>query len=219
MTWLLALLASVASAGPTAKEAPLIPDWKQSQFVEGDPGIRAVYVVALCARNHHRQAVEALLESSPLATDEARLFAEAVPPGQTDCPTRVETLRIKNLYVMRGALAEAIYNGEKRKPKVASLPFAEAFPPSGQGKPGVVALWVARCAVRRSPPAAHAVLQFNPGAVGERRALLALGPTFVACLPAGERLQITRLAFRALIAEELYHASVSFKESFAHAQG
>ena len=80
-----------------------------------------------------------------------------------------------------------------------------------------MAAWVAHCAVRRDPRSAHEVVQFNPGAIGERRALLTLGPVLAACLPAGERLQVSRLRFRALIAQELYQASLRFKESFTHA--
>ena len=62
-------------------------------------------------------------------------------------------------------------------------------------------------------------MKYSYGSIGEGRALGLLRPTFLACLPNGERLRISRLNIRALIAEELYRASVTFKESFANAKG
>ena len=49
--------------------------------------------------------------------------------------------------------------------------------------------------------------------------LSGLKPAFLACLPSGKRLQVSRLNIRAMIAEELYRASITFKESFANAEG
>jgi hypothetical protein len=203
-----------------ADPSPRIPDWKQSQLEEGNPAVRSSYILAVCTRNHRRQAAEALLETPPGSAEEATLIQQAVPSGWTECPIRSTKVTIKSEIFMRGVIAEAIYNGDGIKPRSnAALPFADTFPPSGRGNHLMVARWVARCAVRRDPQGAHAVLQFNPGAIGERRALLSLEPTFTACLPVEERLDISRLKFRAMIAEELYHASLSFKESFANAHG
>lgn len=214
----LAALATGASASALAAEqAPAVPDWKQSQFEEGNPAVRSVYILAVCARNHRRAIVEAMLATEPDSAEESRLIREAVPSGLTECPIRAEKVRIFSEMFMRGALAEAIYNGDKMKPRTASLPFTETFADADRGNHLKVARWTARCAVRRNPKGAHQVVSFNPGAVGERRALLDLRPTFLSCLPAGERLEITRLKFRAMIAEELYRASNSFKESFSHA--
>lgn len=212
-----ALCLAAAGAAAAEKPAPVIPDWKESHFAEADPAVWTAYRLAVCARNQRRAAVEALLATPPLSAEEARLLPAAVPPGGRGCPMRKAwTVRYTATF-MRGALSEALYNGDKDKPRVPSLPLTERFDPSGKAEPPVVARWVARCAVRRDPLRAHAVVQFNPGAIGERRALLALGPVLAACLPAGEHLQVTRLRFRALIAQELYQASLSFKESFTHA--
>jgi hypothetical protein len=212
-----ALCLTPAGAAAAPKPASLIPDWKESHFAEADPGVWAAFRLAVCARNHRRAAVEALLATPPESAEEARLLPAAVPPDEADCPMRKKRNVRFTATFMRGALAEALYNGDKDKPKALSLPLADSFDSAGKDEPSNVARWVARCAVRRDPRRAHEVVQFNPGAIGERRALLSLGPVLAACLPAGERLQVTRLRFRALIAQELYQASLSFKESFTHA--
>lgn len=206
-------------ASSAAKPAPRIPDWKQSHFEEANPGVRSAYILAVCTRNHRRQAAEALLATSPGSPEEAALLPQAVPSGWTECPIRRGRTTIRSEIFMRGAVAEAIYNGDRTRPRSGALPFDESFPESGHGNRLMVARWVARCSVRRDPRGAHAILQFSAGAVSERRAMRALGPTFTACLPSGESLQISRLKFRAMIAEELYRASLSFKESFAHGHG
>jgi hypothetical protein len=55
--------------------------------------------------------------------------------------------------------------------------------------------------------------------ISEGRARDALRPTLLGCLPEGRSLQSLRVIFRAMIAEELYHASRRYKESFRNAQG
>jgi hypothetical protein len=214
-----AILGLAGAADAAKKQPPLVPDWKQSHFEEANPAVRSVYILAVCTRIHRREAAEALLATVPGSAEEASRLAAAVPSGPTECPIRSTKLTIHSKILMRGAIAEAIYNGEGAKPRsAAALPLAETFQPTDRGSAPAVARWVARCAVRRTPRLAHAVVKYNPGAVGERHALLALKPTFTACLPPGERLRVSRLEFRALIAEELHRASVSFKESFANAK-
>ena len=197
----------------------LIPTWKQSHFEEGDPTVRSIYILAVCTRNHRREAAVALLDSRPGSLEEGSLVRAALPSGKTECPIPAEKLKLNNWVLVRGAIAEAIYNGDRRRPRTETLPLAETFTGSDRVSTSAVARWVARCAVRRKPLLAHSVVRFNPGAIGEERALRALKATFTGCLPAGRRLEVSRLGIRALIAQELYRASVSFKESFANAHG
>lgn len=218
----LALAAACASPAATAAEKSLrlVPSWKQSHLETGNPTVRSVYRMAVCTRHHRREAAIALLATVPGSREESARMQEAIPSGQTECPIKVTRLRISDRSVlMRGALAEALYNGDRTKPRASSaLPLIETPRHPVGGSAAAVGRSVARCAVRRRPLEAHAVLKYIPGAAGEERALRALKPTFLACLPPGERLGVSRLVIRALIAEELYHASVSFKESFANAQ-
>lgn len=216
----LAAAACGAAAAPAAEKPPLlIPSWKQSHLKQGDQAIQAVYRLAACTRIRRREAAEALLATNPGSPEEAARLRVAMPLDQTDCPIRAR-LTIISRVLARGAVAEALYNGDGTKPRTAlALPLTEIYRPSRSGSELVVARRVARCAVRREPRLAHGVVKWNFGSVGEERALRFLRPAFLACLPKGERLQISRLNIRALIAEELYRASVTFKESFANAQG
>jgi hypothetical protein len=212
--------ACAAAAAPAAEKALLlVPSWKQSHLEEGNQAVQAIYKLAACARFQRREAAEAVLATIPGSAEERSRMAVAVPPGFKGCPIKVRRLEIRNFVLMRGAIAEALYNGDRVRPRGAALPVAEGRPPSGNGSPLVVARWVARCAVSRNPGLAHEVVKYNFASIGEGRALRALAPAFSACLPAGERLLVSRLNIRALIAEELYRASVTFKESFANAQG
>lgn len=217
-----ALAAAVcgAAVAPAAESPPsLIPSWKLSHLEQGNPGVQAVYRVAACTRIKQREAAEALLATSPGSPEEKARLRVALPASPTDCKIRPTKLTINSRVFARGAVAEALYNGDRTRPRTTSpLPFGEVFKPSSSEAEPVVPRWVARCAVRREPRLAHEVLKWNYGSIGEGRALGFLRPAFLACLPTGERLQISRLNIRALLAEELYRASVTFKESFANAQ-
>ncbi|MFL6845847.1 MAG: hypothetical protein ACJ8ER_13295 [Allosphingosinicella sp.] len=208
----------MATLAPTVaaadKSAPLIPDWKQSHLQEADPAIASVYILAVCARNHQRAEAEAFLASRPGSTEEAALKATLMPSGETDCPIRPGTLHVRGTLFVRGAIAEALYNGDGIKPRADSpLPLTETFDSSLASNSTAVGSWVARCAVRRHPAQAHAVLKYNAGSPGEMRALTALRPV-VDCLPAGQPLTVSRIVMRMLIAEELYRASRAFREAF-----
>jgi hypothetical protein len=220
MRFALSFLLSTALLAGTAvakgdKPAPLIPDWKQSHLQEADPAIASVYILAVCARNHQRAEAEAFLASRPGSTEEAALKATLMPSGETDCPIRSGTLHVRGSLFFRGAVAEALYNGDGIKPRADSpLPLTETFDSRLAGNATAVGSWVARCAVRRHPVQAHAVLKYNAGSPGEMRALTALRPVFIDCLPAGQPLTLSRIVMRMLIAEELYRASRAFREAF-----
>ena len=215
----LAAIACVAAPAPAAEKRPrLVPDWKQSHLEEGNQTVQAIYRLATCARIQRREAAEAVFATVPGSAEERSRILAAVPPGHDGCPIRVRKLAIRNFVHMRGALAEALYNGDRNRPRATALPLAEAVQASPGGSPLTVARWVALCAVSRNPALAHEVVRFNPGGIGEGRALRALKPTFVGCLPSGERLDVSRLSMRALIAEALYRVSVAHKESFANAR-
>lgn len=223
MTFRLACALTAAACGAAVAPAaerppPLIPSWKLSHLEQGDPAVQAVYRLAVCARTKKREAAEALLATGPGSPEEAARLRVVMPSGETDCPIRATRLAIHSPVFPRGAIAEALYNGDRTRPRAASaLPFSEVYQPSLSDL--AVARWVARCTVRREPRLAHEVLKWSYGSIGEGRALGLLRPAFLACLPSGKRLQVSRLNIRAIIAEELYRASITFKESFANAEG
>jgi len=209
---------TAAAAKPATGEMDRLPSWKESHLAVNDPAIRSVYILAVCTRNHRRALAEQLLDTAPGSAEEQALINQAVPSGMTDCPIRATKVTIHSFILMRGAIAEAFYNGEGTKPrKEARLPPPQPLDPAAAASPRVLAWWVAGCAVRRAPALSHAVVSYNAGDISEGRALDALRPTLLACLPEGRRLQVLRANFRAMIAEELYHASRRYKESFRNA--
>lgn len=197
-----------AASSPAA-----VPDWPQTRLEQRDPAIMSLYILAVCLESRKRGAVEALL-ATPRGSLEEIVRLREVMPTSTDCPMRTTRLTIRNHDLVRGAVAEAIYNRARTQPRTAAaLPFEGQR--DGPDRAGAAA-GVAQCAVRRSPLLAHAVVSANAGSQRERQALLALRDTFMGCLPAGTRLTASRLLMRTLIAEQLYHASRSFRDAFAN---
>ncbi|MBV8688115.1 MAG: hypothetical protein JOZ90_05765 [Alphaproteobacteria bacterium] len=210
-----AALACSAVAGAAEGAGPPVPDWKQSHLEQGDPAVVSLYILAICARNHKREAVDAFLAAEPGSAEEAALLATIVPAGTTDCPIRAGKLRIRGSAMVRGALSEAVYNGDRIKPRgPGPLPEAGGPAPTASTSAFGVASRVARCAVRRSPVLAHDLMKYNYGSPTETRALQALAPAFTACLGPGERLAVPRINMRLLVAQELYRAATTFREAF-----
>lgn len=213
-----AALLWTSPAGAGAKPLdPRIPTWEQSHLEEGNTAVRALYILAVCARNHRLEAVEALLRAQPGSAEEEQAIKALLPPGLDPCLQRTSELHIRNRTLLRGAVAEAVYNGLGTRPRAAApLPAAadDSVAPADRMAFG---RQVARCAVRRAPLLAHGVVRFNAGSMGELRALHALTPVLAACLPAGADLRVSRLSIRALVAEELYQDSRAFPGLFAHA--
>jgi hypothetical protein len=201
-------LAIPADAAP--KMEPRVPTWEQSHFAEGNVAVRAIYILAVCARNHRLAQVEAMLRAAPGSPEERAAIPLVPPPAYDECLYRTRELKIRNLNILRGALAEAIYNGRGAHPRSDQpLPFdLKAKVPVNPNQPVNAASprMVAACAVQQSPGRTHEVLQHNAGSFTEQRALRALNPLLEACLPPGAKLQATSLAMRAAIGEALYFA-------------
>lgn len=214
-----ALLAS-AGAGPAARapEGP-VPSWRQSHFESGNTAVISLYVVALCARRENPEAAESLLRSAPDSQEERAAFERLVPASIVDpCLARIRFAwrnrrMLDSPVLFRGVIAETVYNGARIRPASATRPAAGAAERPASAAPRIVA----RCAVERSPMLAHQVLRFGYGSPGEERALRALDQTFLACLPEGAQLGVSRLVMRALLAEALLQAARAARESFVNA--
>lgn len=208
-----ALLVAAPLEPAWAQQPSPIPDWPQTRLEQRDPSTMSLYILATCLASRSRGAVEALLATPRKSTEERQRLAELMP-SSTECPIRTTRLTIRNTDLVRGAVAEAIYNHARTRPRTASpLPLDEA-PDTGHTDRETVAARVARCAVHRAPLLAHSVVSFAAGSERERRALVDLRPTFVSCLPQGQALAVSRLFIRTLIAEELYQASRRLRGSF-----
>lgn len=192
----------------TPRLAGRIPSWEQSHLKEGDVATRALYFLAVCIRNQRLAQAETMLRTRPNSPEEIAATPLVRPPAYDHCLIRTTKLVIHQRNVLRGAIAEAIYNGRQVRPRSnAALPFdVTAVVPMGTTGGSNFGRAVAACVVQREPARAHDVVQFNPGSIAEFRALKALAPTFTACLPADASLQTSRLSMRADLAESLYQA-------------
>lgn len=221
-TLMLIMMLSLALLTPShglaaGSGAPPIPNWEQSHLKEGDVATRALYVLAVCVRNRRLPAAQAMLSTNPGTAEERAALRLVLPPGEDECLYRTNSLTIRNTSLLRGALAEAIYNGAAAQPRTSAplLSVANGGMPNTAASAGAsIPRLVASCAVQRQLEASHRVVQFNPGAIGEYRALKALEPTFLSCLPLGTSLDASRLAIRAQIAEALYRAWRHAPQSF-----
>jgi hypothetical protein len=220
---LMTAAANGAGAAPSEPTPPRVPDWRQSHFEEANQGIFAMYYFATCSRITRRGTTEALLAAREGSAEEREHLQTLVDAYNSNSQCRsmyrsVAGFQTRNRFGVRGALAEAMYNGTKYKPrKDSQLPFSESYVPTSALDDIAVPRWVSRCAVHRDPAGAHAVLQHNPGSVGEGRGLRALNPAFLACLPADQRLVALPRTMRFLIAEQLYVVTQTHPEAFTHA--
>jgi hypothetical protein len=213
------ILVFPVAVGAQEPQQRRVPTWAQSHLEAGDPSMRALYALAVCARDQRRDAVDAYLDARPGTDEEAAALTRVLPPGRDRCLIMGKTLRIRNSTLLRGALAEAIYNGAKLRPNSSeALPEPQLETIGFRGaRDHAVGQWVAICAAHRRPMLAHEVVRHGPGTLGETRALRALEPVFLACLPDGYSLNVSRLAIRALLAESLHRAAQVHKEFFRNA--
>ena len=214
-----ALLSPVSAAHGASDPDSRIPSWRQSHFESGNPAVISLYTAAHCARLRDMNTVNLLLGSAVGSTEERAAFARLLPPEELEtCLSRIRydwrnRSMLRGPARLRGALAELDYAGARLRP----APGGQPRDLSAQQPLSAAPRAVASCAVARSPLLAHEVLRYPYGRPGEQRALQALDATFLACLPEGSRLIVTRLTMRALIAQALYEAARSQSGSFVHA--
>lgn len=213
-TMVMHVAAGTAAAAQPAADGRL-PDWRQSHLTAITPATASLIHLAVCARDRTPDLARQFLATAPASPEEDEMVRKVYPSGITECPLKNDGIRIKDWALLRGMTAEALYSGDRRKPKSADPLRLTALPANLYERPApAVARSVARCVVQRSPMTAHRMTRFNVGSVGEARVLKEMEPLFLACLPDGLPLQATRLQIRALIAEELYQASLRHSEAF-----
>lgn len=218
---------SSATHGTTIADARL-PDWRQSHLVENNLALQSIYNFAVCSLDRKRAASLALLGSAfgSKEQEEAIRIVAAGPDNACLWTSRRMTLRGRS--VVRGAFAEAFYNGSKMRPLTADgftlkqsfqdYLAASAVADTLGAEPAsdeLVARWAARCTAHRSPMAVHKMLQFNPSSAAELAALNALKPIMLECLPSGRNLLASRLGMRAMLAEGLYEVARDNEARFA----
>jgi len=205
-----ALLAFVllVAAAPATEER--LPAWDRWHTNEGNQTIRTLRAFGSCAVRVRAAAVEALLASDPGSAAERAALAALTEGASHPCVYQTTRLTFRSRPVLRGIVAEFAYlGGDPDRRRLEPRPFA-AGDGAGRGQWPDAPDWnrgrrLAACTVHRDPRQVHALIGFNHDSPGETRALRALRPAMLACLPGGGPLALSRLAVRAMLAEALYH--------------
>lgn len=215
---ILAAIAAVPAFAQAGGESR-IPTWKQSYLVEGTFDSRVLRAIGFCAVDGRRPIVEKLLATRAYSDQEAEAFDELFKPPLHECLAGDWSFRVNVGPVIRGVVAEYLYKKRGWRPRADALappPDFESWAAANVALPAfaspkirdlVFGSWVARCIVARNPRKAHQLVNFESGSPGETRSLAALRPDFLACVPEGKSLQVSRRTIRYAIAEALYHAS------------
>lgn len=240
--WASALVAAAIAVGqPLAaatgdgSEVPgaRIPAWEASRLKENSPALATLFRAAVCFKVVHTEQARLLLATRRHTEAEEAIY-DALTANREDDRKHCYWARKKGVFrwrspaLMRGAIAEAFYNGDRLRPRSAaplairqsfesvmgSLEVADATQAPSWLRAETVGYWMALCTAHKAPLQVHALLRFKPAAPGETRALNALRETFESCLPEDRKLETERLTTRALLAESLYQVAMSHPEAF-----
>ena len=169
---------------------------------------------AACVIGHDATAGDTLLAATPYSGDERDKAVRLLRTAER-C-LRLRSPLATSAPILRGAVAEALYETRfaepvaARAPGVGSAAFVRAAAVSGRDDVAMLTTWaeLAQCTVPQQPALVRALLATEASSDGESTALSALYPAFGQCVPRGTQLQIDRGAIRALLAESLYRWSV-----------
>jgi len=208
---LLLLAAQLASAAPArAGEPPAtrLPTWEQSHTLEGNQTVRTLRAFGYCLVRARASASEALMASRPGSAEESAAMTALSEGDDHPCLYQATRMVIRSRPLIRGIVAEFLYNRDNpgsrnHAPRAFDRPFDPAAPGWRETPDGALGRWLAACAVHRGPGHARQMIRFNHDSPGETRALRAIRPALLHCLPQGRSLQVSRHVIRAMLAEAL----------------
>lgn len=119
--------------------------------------------------------------------------------------------------LLRGAIAESLYEAQFAQPASPRQPPAQASPLFGPASAAARADMAAAFGLGDCLAAGHgglvrALLAADPDSPAEGAALTAMSPAFGACVPAGTQLNIDPGSLRAIAAESLYRWSLAQRD-------
>lgn len=231
-------------SGQTEFTGARIPVWEKSELRAGNLAARILYGAAVCFWDRYRDKSLVLLESErgtagedqayrslislsneATRTDKDHLACFTLPASKKNVP-KDDKIYLRSRALLRGAIAEAFYNRQRVRPRgVDAVTLDDSFGRMAARVPAqrpterreLVGRWTAFCAAHAAPHIVHKVVTAAPASTPETKALQALGPTLLKCLPAGETLLVERLTMRTLLSEGLWRASRTHRSSFINA--
>ena len=160
--------------------------------------INAMHMFSRCVLRHHPAKIDALLASAPASDDEKRIFKSL--DGDADCLGNYTDLS-GDPYLLRGALAEAIYRKRYSAIEAAALDGALKASPSSSRADAVGKF--ADCVVDAGPSQVRGLLGTTPNGPEEGTALTALNPLLGPCLDSTSQLRLNKPYLRAILASAL----------------
>jgi len=220
-----ALLLAAAPLEAQYGSAPPAPPPTPPQMPRGESGQGAAAGPATAAQLHggaacliarNAAAADALLATAPYSTAERQQAVRLL--GEMQRCSRPRQNFTTSAVMIRGAMAEAVYEARFAAPQAARSPALAAKPllqpsevASGTDAAALAAGYaLAECTAASHPELVIAYLQTEPGSAGAQAALQALNPAFVACVtgPAGTQISLDGRTIRGTLAEDLYRWSV-----------
>lgn len=175
----------------------------------------AVLRATACLIGRDAAAGNALLATGPYSPEERQEAVRALRAADR-CVRGRGSLATSPL-VLRGALAETLYETQFAQPPAARTPPAAAAPfrPAASRQDMVATFALADCTAARQPDLVRALIATDPETEGEGTALQALNPVFGQCVTPGTSLNVDRGSIRAILAESLYRWAVVQRDGAA----
>jgi len=211
------LRAQYGSAPPPAPP-PQIPrgDAQSSAAPAGPATAAQLHAGAACLIARNANAADPLLATAPYSAAERQQAVRVL--GEMQRCTRPRQTFTTSAVMIRGALAEAVYEARFTAPQAARSPALAAKPllqpsevASGTDAASLAAGYaLAECTAAVHPELVIAYLQTEPATPAAGAALQALNPAFVGCVtgPPGSQISLDGRTIRGLLAEDLYRWSV-----------
>jgi hypothetical protein len=214
-------IAGLLAAAAFAPSAPSAT-WRGERPVSRGEAVAVAALRAYSACAARAAEAPLLLRTMPGSNDEAATL-RALIKGAKGCRLNGQ-LRFQ-AYLLRGALAEALYPAEARKRggALSPAPPGETFGTftarlaaadrdglSPVGRRILTWRWLAYCAAHQDPVAVAALLRSQPSGPGEVAALQTLRPALAGCLPEERWADLRAVAIRALLAEALYQRRLAW---------
>jgi len=170
---------------------------------------------ASCLLGRDAAAGNALLATGPYSPEERQEAVRTLRAADR-CVRGRGSLATSPL-LLRGALAETLYEAQFAQPPAVRTPPAAAAPfrPGASRQDMVSAFALADCAAARQPDLVRALMATEPETDVEGAALQALNPVFGQCVTPGATLNVDRGSIRAILAESLYRWAVVQRDGAA----
>lgn len=218
---LVALLPAPAFAqyGPQAPQT--VPDRPSDPQTADAPAPAAqsqLQRAAACLVARDADAGAALLATTPFSAGERQEAVRTLRAAERCLETRARLAT--SPILLRGALAEALYEARFAQPPPARSPAAAPAPSlpaeaAASRQDIAPAFALADCAAGRNAGLVRSLLAADPDGDAEAAALQALNPVFVECVAPGTSLNTDRPGLRALLAQSLYRWAVVQRDGSA----